>query len=118
MTSIGGRKSHTSCKTLCNKSRSSGASNTSIDTSHLSITTNGTSSYENTPSPLSFASTSTVEHLPKDGQRILSSTLKSKSFVLLKIQKLILDIFFQKMIIHMDRLNVVHDLINYFIIHK
>jgi len=88
MTSVGGRKSHTSCKTLYNKSRSS---NTSIDTSHLSIATNDTNSYENTPSPLSsLASTSTVEHLPKDGQRILSSTLKSKSFVFLRIQKFIL----------------------------
>jgi hypothetical protein len=85
MTSVGGRKSHTSCKTFCNKSRSSGASNTSIDTSHLSIATNDTNSYENTPSPLSFASTSTVENLPKDGQRILSSTLKSKSFKNTKI---------------------------------
>jgi len=90
MTSVGGRKSHTSCKTLYTKSRSSGASNTSIDTSHLSIATNETNSYENTPSPLSsLASTSTVEHLPKDGQRILSSTLKRKSFVFLKIQKFI-----------------------------
>ena len=80
MASIGIRKSHSPCKQSCNKYRSCGTSDISLDTSRLSIRMNDTNSYENTPSPSSIASTSTTVQSPKFRHRILSSTLKSKIF--------------------------------------
>ncbi|CAF1177915.1 unnamed protein product [Adineta steineri] len=72
-TSTGVRKPHSSYKKFCNKCRS----DTSPDPSRLSIRINDTNTYENTPSPSSVASTSTIEQSLKDRHRILSSTLKN-----------------------------------------
>ncbi|CAF4970941.1 unnamed protein product, partial [Rotaria sp. Silwood1] len=75
------RKSHSSCKHICSKCRSRDTENLSLDTSHLSIPITDANptrnSYENTPSPSSNASTTTMEPSSKYGHRILSSTLKN-----------------------------------------
>jgi hypothetical protein len=78
MTSVSLRKSHSTCKQSCSKCRTCGTNNISLDTSRLSIRMNDTNSYDNTPSPSSIESTSTIERSPKYRHRILSSTLKSK----------------------------------------
>ncbi len=80
MATVGVRKSHSSCKHLSNKCPSSNGNNISLDTSHVSIRTSDTNSYETITSPSSIGSTSVIERSPKYHHRILSSTLKSKLF--------------------------------------
>ncbi|CAF0787970.1 unnamed protein product [Rotaria sordida] len=81
MATVRSRKSHSSCTHICSKCRSRDTENISLDASHSSIPlTDGNptrTSYENTPSPSSNASTSTIEQSSKSGHRILSSTLKN-----------------------------------------
>ncbi|CAF4470083.1 unnamed protein product [Rotaria sp. Silwood2] len=93
MTTIRSRKSHSSCKHVCSKCRLRDTENLSLDTSHLSIPMTDTNpnptriSYENTPSPSSNGSTSTIEQSSKYGHRILSSTLKSNDHSNISIKR-------------------------------
>jgi hypothetical protein len=75
MSSVAAHKSHPSCKNFGTKC----PTDISLDTSQLSVRTSEANLYENTPSPSSVASTSTIDHSIRDRHRILSSTLKSKA---------------------------------------